>query len=105
MINKRLKKSLFVIPVTVYPQGNVDSSGDRVAGVPFTLLGYIVEELIVLDNVDRSTRQIYLAEQEIDLVANTSSISCLSSNKVKILKKQVFYGRDGKILFGVIYIP
>lgn len=108
-MNKYVKARLFITPLTVFPVAKPDSMGDVATKAPINMFGYVVESeqnIIGPDGVKViSTRQIYLADAQIDAVEDTYKVSCLTSVKARILKRTVFRGPGGKVLIGVLYIP
>lgn len=102
-------KALMVMPVIVYPQGGANSMGDTEDGTPTTLHGYVYENAEKVINMageeELSNMQIYLQGDEAKSVALSSLISCLDAIKSRIISREVYYGRQGAAIIGVLYLP
>lgn len=108
-INPKIKSMMFTTPVTVFSVGRKDSAGDRLEQESFTTYGYIYDEMKMVTNQlgeqELSTRQIYLPEDSIVRIEGTSLITCLDSEKARIIQREEYRGRDSQTLIGVIYLP
>ena len=108
-MNSRIRTILFTTLVTVFSTDAKDSVGDRVVAEPFSLLGYVYDDTVVIQNEqggkEVSSRQIYLPEGDIARIKSTYQVSCLDSVKAKIIRRQEFRGRHNKTLIGVLFIP
>jgi hypothetical protein len=108
-MNSRIQAVMFTTPVTVFPTGNKDSAGDRVAEDSFETCGYVYDDTVIVTNdlgeKEVSTRQIYLPLTEISRIKSTYRVSCLDSVMSKIIRRQEYRGRHSRTLIGVLYIP
>lgn len=107
-MNRGVRAVMFTTPVMVYPVTEKDSSGDRTTLPPFELRGYVYDKVVITPNKygeqEISSRQIYLAGADISGIESSYLISCLGSDKAKIIHREEFRGRAGRTLIGVIYI-
>jgi hypothetical protein len=108
-IRSDILESLFVTPVTIYPQGNPDSMGDTVEGAAVNYLGYVYENAVVVINAmgkeELSNMQIYLKGDEAKAVALTSLVTCLDATKQRIIARKVYRGRQAAEVIGILYLP
>jgi hypothetical protein len=108
-MNSRIQAVMFTTPVTVFPTGNKDSAGDRVAEDSFETFGYVYDDTVVVTNdlgeKEVSTRQIYLPLNVVSSIKTSYVVSCLDSVKAKIIKRQEYRGRRSRTLIGVLYLP
>jgi hypothetical protein len=108
-IRPEILESLFVTPVTIYPQGQTDSMGDTTEGTPITYLGYVYENAIAIINAlgkeELSNMQIYLKGTEAGAIALTSLVTCLDVTKQRIIARKIYRGRRGSQVIGILYLP
>lgn len=108
-MNNRIIDLMFTTPITVYPTENKDSAGDRVERAPINIHGYVYDETIVITNdlgeKEVSTRQIYLPLDVVSSIKTSYRVSCLDSDKARIIKRQEYRGRRSRTLIGVLYLP
>lgn len=102
-------ESLFVTPVTIYPQGKPDSMGDMIAGTAITYHGYVYENSVVAINSmgkeELSSMQIYLQGTDAAAVALTSLVTCLDVTKQRIISRKIYRGVQGVPVIGMLYLP
>ncbi len=108
-IRSEILESLFVTPVTIYPQGNPNSMGDTVEGTAVTYYGYVYENAVVVINAmgkeEVSNMQIYLKGDEAEAVSPTSLVTCLDATKQRIIARKVYRGRQAAQVIGMLYLP
>lgn len=108
-IRSDILETLFVTPVTVYTQGNTDSMGDTTEGASVTYYGYVYYKSVVVINSmgkeETSNMQIYLKGDEAEAIALTSLVTCLDATKQRIIARNVYRGRRGAQVIGIVYLP
>lgn len=108
-MNSRIIDLMFTTPVTIYPTASKDSAGDRVESTPYSIHGYVYDEIVVVNNElgekEVSTRQIYLPLNLVSSIKTSYVVDCLDSVKARIIKRQEYRGRRSRTLIGVLYLP
>lgn len=108
-IRKDVYAALFVFPVTEHIQDVGDSLGDSIEAGTLEYKGYYYEgfEKVLNDNGEEelSHMQVYLRGEDAIKIHNNSKISCGRVEKQRIVTRQVYYGRDGAPVIGVLYLP
>jgi hypothetical protein len=100
---------MFTTPVIVYPVTEADSVGDRENLAPYEVLGYVYDEVVIVENErgekEVSKRQVYLSLDDISAIKSTYKITTLDSINQKIIRRQEYRGRRSQTLIGVLYLP
>lgn len=108
-MNERVKTRMFTIPVTVYPVASFDSMGDVVESAPINLKCYRADETQIVVTTEgeeeRSNIQLYMNGTDALSIFTDDLISIDGADKVRIIKKQVFYLPGGVADIGVFYLP
>lgn len=102
-------KKMLVTPVTVFPPEATDSLGDAETPEPISYKGYLYENnKKVLNSVGvevLSGAQIYLQGKDANAIDVLSRVTCEKYIQSPILSKEVFRGKRGSLVIGVLYLP
>lgn len=108
-MNERVKARMFTVPVTVFPIASVDSVGDVIEATPLNLKCYRADEVQIVVNAEgkeeRSNIQLYINGTDALAINADDLISVAGADKIRVIKKQVFYLPNGDADIGVFYLP
>ncbi len=83
--------------------------GDTTDSAPVSYFGYVYYKSVVVINPmgkeEVSNMQIYLKGDEAEAIALTSLVSCLDVVKQRIIARNVYRGRQGAQVIGMLYLP
>lgn len=108
-MNKRVITAMMNMPFTVFAKALPDSMGDRAETRPATYYGYIQETIQNVINSEGkeelSNLQIYIAGDDGVGISPDSEITCLTHVKQRIIKRAIFYNKNGSPDVAVLYLP
>lgn len=111
--NQKMRKDIvdkmLVTPVVIYPPAETDSLGDAEPVEPVNYKGYLYEHNVkVLDSMGEevlSGAQIYLQGKDAKAIDILSTVTCDTYINSPIISKEVYRGRKGSLVIGVLYLP
>ena len=108
-MRKEVLDKMLVTPVTIYPPTETDSLGDATPAEPVNYKGYLYERSTKVRNSlgeeVLSGVQIYLQGKDAKEIDILSTVTCETHINSPIISKEIYRGREGSLVVGILYLP